>query len=254
MVLNLNTYACIKHFFIHVQQSLFHLIYPTHCLHCQELVAPSQRVLCEACAPLLEILFPDDRCVKCFNESNGEMLLCEECIHTPSPFARMGSVFDYQGPAADLVKQLKYANRPYLAKGMGAFLYLQFIQLRWPKPDLIVPIPISLTHWFERGYNQTFILAQELGHYLQVPVMNSVQRKGGDFSQAALSYEQRQLLTAERFDVPNALATRGKTILLIDDVLTTGTTLRCCAEALIEKECGPLYALTFCRTQPFKNS
>lgn len=166
----------------------------------------------------------------------------------PSLYTRMGAVFDYQGPAATLVKNLKYANQPYLARGMAAYLMLQFDRLQWPLPDAIVPVPISLTRWLGRGYNQSTLLAQELSRYLHRPVWHAIKRKSGDFSQASLNLEQRKTLSAQRFKRNTKYDLQGKILLVIDDVMTTGMTLHRSAEILKEENPAALYALTFCRT------
>lgn len=249
MLQNLNTCASIKQALKKVKNSLVHLVYPTQCLHCKTLLAPSSQVLCDCCSFQLELIAPEDRCPHCFNKLQEEAWqVCQQCLHDPHPYIQMGSVFDYEGPAATLVRQLKYANCSYLSSGMGAYMYAQFYYLQWPMPDIILPIPLSFAHWFERGYNQSALLAQELSYYLHCPVKDLLKRRHGDFSQAALSYEKRHMLTAKSFKISQGFSIKGKTLLLIDDVLTTGTTLRSCAEILKSEGCGNLYALTFCRT------
>ena len=77
---------------------------------------------------------------------------------------------------------------------MAAFLVAQLDRLGWPMPDAIIPVPLSFGRWLERGYNQSALLADEMGALLQCPVWNALKRKSGDFSQAALSLEQRKAL------------------------------------------------------------
>jgi len=163
----------------------------------------------------------------------------------------MGAVFNYEGPAASLIKRLKYAHQPYLAKGMAAFLVAQFDRLGWPMPDALIPVPLSFSRWLERGYNQSALLAEEMGSLLQRPVWHALKRKSGDFSQAALSSEKRKELDGSRFKLNPAFAFEGKILLVVDDVMTTGTTLRCCAEILNRENPAALYAMTFCRTLRF---
>lgn len=232
-----------------LKKSLLHLFYPSRCIHCRCLLNPDARILCELCSELLEPIDPSERCPGCFcplPENTSEK--CTECMHDPSPFYRTGSVFEYNGPAASLVKKLKYGNRPYLAGGMGAFLFAQFNRLNWSVPDACVPVPLSRMHRFERGYNQSELLARELGRYLDCPFRNLLKRKSGDFSQAVLSGDARKSLDSTSFRPVSRNLIEGKTLLLIDDVSTTGSTLRRCGEVLAENGAGLLYALTFCRT------
>lgn len=232
-----------------LQKSWLHLAYPTKCLHCQTLLPPESLVLCSACASLLELIHPNDRCPTCFNLSIENCItLCDECLQYPSHYFRVAAAFDYEGPAISLVKRLKYANQPYLAQGMAAFLVTQFDRLQWPIPDALIPVPLSFTHWLERGYNQSALLAQEMGRLLQCPVWNSLKRQSGNFSQAALTLEQRKAVEGNQFRRNSGYSLHGKVLLVIDDVMTTGLTLQRCAEALCVENPAALYALTFCRT------
>lgn len=232
-----------------VRQSTCHLIYPTQCLHCQQLLPPESLVLCSDCASLLQLIDPEERCPACFNPYTEEgVQICQECLHCPSFYTRMGAGFDYEGPAASLVKRLKYGNRPYLAQGMAAFLIAQLDRLDWPLPDALIPVPLSFTHWLERGYNQSALLAEEMGRMLQRPVWDVLQRRSGDFSQAALTLEQRKALAGSRFKLKPNHSLQDKVLLVIDDVLTSGSTLQRCAETLSVEYPASLYALTFCRT------
>lgn len=232
-----------------LHQSLIHLVYPAKCLHCQALLPPGPLVLCSSCPSLLELISPKERCPACFNarpeKENGP---CQECAQYPSHFLGMAAAFDYEGPAASLVKHFKYANKPYLARGMAAFLVAQFDQVQWPMPDAIVPVPLSFTHWLDRGYNQSALLAEELGRFLDRPVWKVLKRLSGDYSQAALNLEQRKALEGKRFKKNAKYALEGKIILVIDDVMTSGLTLQRCGEVLGEAHPAALYALTFCRT------
>lgn len=226
-----------------------HLVYPTTCLHCQTLLPPNSLVLCSTCSSLLELIQPHERCPACFNLlPEDEITLCYECLQHPSLYCRMAAAFDYEGPAVSLIKHLKYANKPQLAQGMAAFLVIQFDRLQWPVPDALIPVPISFTHWLERGYNQSALLAEEMGRLLQCPVWHTLKRRSGDFSQAALTLEQRKALDGKRFRRCSSYSLQGKVLLIIDDVMTSGSTLQRCADILTKENPSALYALTFCRT------
>lgn len=231
-----------------LQDSLCHLLYPTKCLHCCCLLAPDEKLLCPGCASLLDLLSPDNRCPVCFHLFSEEALHCPNCIHYPSLFNHMAAAFSYEGPASSLVKGLKYGNQPYLAKGMGAFLVAQWERLGWPIPDALVPVPLSIGRWIERGYNQSALLAHEMGGILKRPVWDVLKRQSGDFSQTALSLEMRKMLRKNRFALKKSHLLANRVILVVDDVMTTGTTLRCCAQVINQANPTSIYALTFCCT------
>lgn len=238
----------ISKFWQNLSHSWLHLFYPSSCLHCQTLLPPSDPLLCQNCLSHLDFIDPISRCPICFNSSEDPTFPCEECTHTPPFYTKAASVFDYIGPAATFVKKLKYSNQPYLAKGMAAYMLLQFDRLQWPLPDAIIPVPIPFSRWLSRGYNQSALLAEEISRYLNRPVLNAIKRTSGDFSQAGLNFEQRKSLEKGKFKIKKNQALAGKTLLLIDDVMTTGMTLHRCAETLIEGNPSALYALSFCRT------
>lgn len=147
-----------------------------------------------------------------------------------------------------LIHALKYGGQFYLAKGAAAFLATQWLRLQWPTPDFLLPAPISMGHWWERGYNQSLLLSKELSKLLQIPVLNLLRKRSGDYSQAALTHSQRTQLPKEAITLKYPSRIEGKDILLIDDVMTSGTTLHHCATALLSAGADRLYSLTLCCT------
>lgn len=173
--------------------------------------------------------------------------MCSVCLRRRPVFDGLAAAFDYAGPAASLIRKLKYSDQPYLAKGCGAYLAAQVLRLEWPIPDAIVPVPLSLSHWFERGYNQSALMAETLSEILKSSVCHALKRKSGDYSQAGLSRQQRVQLDGSTIQLKQGLSLQDKHILLVDDVTTTGSTLRKCAEALLEASPSSIYGITVCR-------
>jgi ComF family protein len=175
--------------------------------------------------------------------------VCGECVKEDSLFKEVGAAFDYEGPAASLIKRLKDGSEPHLAKAAGAFLAAQWANLKWPFPDLIVPVPQRFSHWIGRGYNQSQLLAESFGKRLSRPVVPLLSCKGAGMAQTGLSKEQRKQIPQGQFLLKkNVQMVEDKTICLVDDVMTTGTTLRACAKAILKHSPAQIYALTFCRT------
>lgn len=231
-------------------KSFVDLAYPPLCFSCNELLYDSE-ILCEKCQSFMELLDPQNRCKQCFSEDiEKRKSICFNCTKQSPFFDAAATAFDYMGPAASLIRKFKYSNQPFLAKGLSAYLAAQYLRLEWPMPDLIVPVPITLTHWLQRGYNQSFLLAEELGLLLQRPVADIIHRSIGDYSQAGLSKTQRMNLNSENFTLKakRSFSIQDKCVLLIDDVMTTGTTLRHCAKALLSDHPAHLYALAVCKS------
>lgn len=174
--------------------------------------------------------------------------MCHQCQGQVLIFNGLGAAFDYAGPAATLVRRLKYSSQSYLAKGMSAYLVAQLLRFNWPTPDILVPAPMTFTHLIQRGYNQSQLLAIEMGKILNRPVQDVLRRDSGDFSQAGLTKKQRMELKGDRFQLMKGkMSLQDKTLLLIDDVMTTGTTLKHCGQVLQDACPSMVYALTFCK-------
>lgn len=231
-----------------LNQSLIDLVYPPLCLHCSRPICGKAALFCPSCQTLLEIIPHQERCPFCFSSDYSvSRRSCPHCVKQPPVLYRIAAVFDYVGPAATLVKKMKYSDQPYLAKGAGAFMAAQFINLEWAIPDVVIPVPMALTHWIDRGYNQSELLAEQFANIIGCPVLNALKRHSGDYSQAGLSLSQRKELGAEKFCLRENLQLHDKTILLVDDVMTSGSTLRKCAEVLFASYPKVIYGLTLCR-------
>lgn len=238
----------MKSVFYRLGRAFVNLVYPPLCLHCKDSVNDDTHILCESCLSLLQLIVPAERCPCCFSARYScESRHCPECQRTPPQLNAIAAAFDYVGPAATLVRKLKYSEQSYLAKGCGAYLTAQFLQLEWPMPDVIIPVPIALTHLLERGYNQSLLIAKSMSEILNCPVQEALYRGSGDYSQAGLSRKQRMELDGLLFSLKKDQQLQDKTVLLIDDVMTTGSTMRKCAEALMEECPAKIYGLAICR-------
>lgn len=220
------------------------LFFPPFCLHCDSPLEKSAQLFCKGCAGFFELIDPSCRCLYCFSENVGKRA-CPECLEKKRWHVKMGAALDYLGPVASLVKKIKYGNLSYLAKTGAAFMAAQFYRLDWPLPDLILPIPRR--HWFQ-GMNHASLLAMGLSRHLKVPCKPCIKRKVGDLSQARLTKAQRELLPASNFYLKNENILEDKILLLIDDVITTGTTIRHCTETLSGAFPKKIYALSLART------
>lgn len=200
----------------------------------------------------MELLDPNQRCKRCFGflDESHEEEGCEQCIQLPWPLLKLGAVFPYRSTPARLLKRFKYGGRKDLSLVLSAYLVVQWNRQGWPMPDYIVPMPISRMRLWTRGYNQCDLIARELSSYLNVPICQAMGRHSGDWSQAGLSTQQRQQLKGSSFYLRDeAAAIMGKTVLLIDDVFTTGKTLEQCAAVLLEAGPSAIYGMTLCRTR-----
>lgn len=217
------------------------IIYSTKCLYCGNEVPISGKILCDVCGSLLNLLEYDERCPYCFGISHQQ-----GCLMQKSNLYRVASALEYEGPAAALVKHLKYRGMYYLAEGLSSYLATQLLELKWPFPDIIVPVPQSSLQRLQRGYNHSGLLAKELSKIIQCPEQRLLKRYSGGLPQAVQNKEQRQNLDPTLFGWRRKVDLYNKIVLLVDDVMTTGATLRACADILQEGCPARIYGLTVC--------
>lgn len=225
-------------------KALLNFVFPPLCLHCHKNTGRARKFFCEACSLEFALIPPEGRCRKCFLPYEA----CTHCREQGYPFTRLAAAIEYQGAPTSFIQHFKYQNKPYLAKDGAALLVLQYLNLNWKMPDLIIPVPQSITRSFSRGYNQSLLLAQEVGKFLNRPVMNVLKRYSGDLPQAALNQPQREALSQSVFSWKKRMDLNEKVVLIIDDVRTTGTTLRHSAALLKEGYPAALYGMTLAAT------
>lgn len=186
-------------------KNLLEIIFPPICWHCEDPAAFSHP-LCESCLKLLDILPPSDPLI----------------------------TFEGQGPAWTLIKALKSGRAPRLAEGIAGYMALQYLKNDFPLPDLIVPVPQALFRSLQVSYNPSLLLAHHLGKTLDRPVIQLLKRKRQLVCQMRVNREQRYRLSVENFQWKKRVPIAEKTILLVDDIMGTGATLRACAQRLYE--------------------
>lgn len=208
-------------------QSLLSFLYPPLCLHCRETVKEERNYLCPDCFGELELLDSKCRCPLCFAElESPAQKVCADCRQKKQPLHRQAAAFDYTGPAASLLYGLTNKKQPYLAKGMGAFLVMQWANLNWEKPDLITFTPRPYRQVIRVGYDHNELLAKEVSQLLDVPLVR------------ALKYEdsERPLYRPKkRLD--------DKAVLLIAD---TTERIHLAAEGLMESYPSRMWGLALC--------
>jgi ComF family protein len=142
--------------------------------------------------------------------------------------------FEGEGPAWTLVKALKSGKAPGLAKGLAGYMAMQLLNSSHQIPDLIVPVPQSVFRSLQIGYNPAHLLAVHLGKILDRPVDSLLKRSLQLLRQTQLPADQRRRLSASQFHWRKRIALHEKTVLLVDDLIGTGATFRCCTQRLSE--------------------
>ena len=187
--------------------------------------------ICDRCMKQLPFI-TGNVCHKCGAPINDMGKVCMNCKNAGHTFASNISVFMYSEPANRFVRDLKFNNKKYLANTLGAFIVTKVIE-SGKKYDVVIPVPLHESKLKERGYNQSELLCEGLkvaGYNVRTDILI---KKKDTAQQVGLECEQRLKNLQGVFKVVHRKDISGKVVLLVDDVITTGTTLDECAQVLI---------------------
>jgi ComF family protein len=225
------------------------VLLPPRCLKCGEAVAAAG-ALCAAC--WRGITFLGAPCCACcglpFDYDLGADARCGACTREPPSFAHARAAMRYDEESRKLVLAFKHGDRLHLAPALGAWMRRAGGQLI-AEADLIVPVPLHWTRLFARRYNQSAVLAHALRPADGPPVgADLLLRRRRTPSQGKRNASARRRNVAGAFTVRPGREVKGKRILLIDDVLTTGATVSECAKVLLRAGAARVDVLTLART------
>ena len=206
---------------------------------------------------LLTTLVAPHDCVICGRTTTApEGHLCEWCLYSLPSYAGFGAKmpeiadrflrrmefysanallrYDRGNVVSELIKDFKYNGMQGVGRRLGERLGAEFASHTLSlQADVIVPMPIHILKRMRRGYNQTEILATAVSEKLAIPVERQLRATRPHSTQTRKSLlQRRQGITADYFRVKNPEALRGKHILLLDDVITTGSTMVAAASAI----------------------
>jgi competence protein ComFC len=215
-------------------------LYPPNCGGCGH----SGARWCKECSQNTPEIEPPI-CPICGNPSTGENP-CQRCQISKPLYTSLRSHTVYQGSIREAIHRLKYQRDIGLGEALSRPMIASLQKLNWSL-DIITSVPLGLVRFEERGYNQATLLARPIALSLKVPFsLRILTRTRETRTQVGLTVTERQENLAGAFQVTSKLV-KGKNILVVDDVATSGATLNACAKALLDGGASRIYGFSLAR-------
>lgn len=231
---------------------IINMIYPVRCPVCGEIIVPRGEKICIPCKEKLAYI-NEPRCKKCSKPIElEEKEYCSDCERKNYKYTKGYAVWVYTDVMKHSISEFKYHSK----KEYATFYIQEMIRLYGDKikkfaPDVIVPIPIHKSKQRMRGYNQADILAQGIGRELSIPVLSHLLiRNKKTLPQKQLNDKERLRNLQEAFEYNQREADRYghkiNSVLLVDDIYTTGSTMEVCSDVLMKHRVYEIYFITLC--------
>lgn len=227
-------------------KALADILFPPVCVLCDK--RSHEKGFCDTCSALLEekrVTGP--LCVRCGTPFVSPKAIdheCGRCLDESPSFASARSAFIYEGSVLEAVHRFKYAGDTSLA---GPIARAILGSLDISGPFLIVPVPLHTSKLKKRGFNQSLLIAREISKLTGEPLeFRRLKRTRDTGQQVGLKADQRRENVAGAFTLLDESMFKGRKVLLVDDVATTGATLNECSKVL-KKAGAEIFALTVAR-------
>ena len=215
------------------------LLFPLRCAVCSH----EGQLLCRDCEPTLPRL-EKPYCSICAEP--GSALVCERCATTTLAIDGTRAPYLFDGAVRDMVHNLKYRNLRASSSDLGR-LVSGYLEANPVPADVLVPVPLRKRAERARGYNQSQLLAREVSKRTGIPMeTNLLHRTRNTPPQVSMdSYEERRENISGAFECRRDVG--GRSVVVVDDVVTTGSTVSACASALKAAGAASVWALAIAR-------
>lgn len=231
--------------------ALSDLVFPPLCPGCGVPARQGEQGFCPSCLSSIKAV-TTPQCLCCgipFASSAGGDHLCADCIASRPPFSRARAIGRFEATLLDAIHRFKYGHHMITGETLGRMM----AEYRYPglspeQYEIVIPVPLHIQRLRERGFNQSLVLARNLAdrHSLQLD-FTALKRHVRTAAQVELGRKEREKNVRGAFAVRYPERVAGKRVLLVDDVYTTGSTLRECARMLIGAGAEDVAAVTLAR-------
>lgn len=230
-------------------QKIIDIVLPPRCLLCGKIISGENGLCAECFSKINFISYPI--CKRCgYPISNGfEGMNCPNCINnTKSPFSMQRAMVYYDENTRPLITNFKFRDKTENASFLAKWLYAAGQDIWQQGADLLVPVPLHAKRLRHRKFNQSALMCKELSRLTGIPVeYNSLVRSINTKPQVECSGHTRISNIKGAFKVTNTKAFEGKRIVIIDDVITTGSTLQECGLEIKKSGASEVNALVVAR-------
>jgi len=223
--------------------SVLDIIFPCECVNCGDFISSSEYHLCRDCYALLKEL--NNGCPVC----SGLMVngICSVCSDRKFYPKKNITLFSYENVSRAVIYALKFNGIKHVYK-----IFLPYIQNKIEylneKIDIITSVPMNRKKMIKRGYNQSELIAKEIGKQTGIEFCEILKENSGAKQQRTLNYDERFINVIDRYKTINNNKFKDKTVLIIDDVFTTGATINECSRKLILDGAARIFTITLVRS------
>jgi ComF family protein len=226
------------------------ILIPHTCLGCRK-VMPEESSLCPECWKKMDFLSTPfcPQCAQPFEVAAEQNLLCGKCLESLPAFSQTRALWVYNDASKSVILRFKHADATYAAPTFAKWLRRAGHDILH-EADYLIPVPLHWTRLFKRKYNQAALLANCLSKETKIPCLpHSLKRIKATPPQGSFSFKERQKNTERAFFISSkeALPLQNKCVILIDDVMTSGSTVSACAATLLKSGVQKVYVLVLAR-------
>ncbi|MBP7867235.1 MAG: ComF family protein [Acidobacteria bacterium] len=238
-----------------ILDSIASVLWPDRCVLCQSILETRREAgVCRLCLDAIPAISPSACCNRCgypleIRPAGPPPALCPVCRETPPPYAGARSWAVYEGAARDLVHHFKFERKARLHLPLAGLLArcLSGVAGDWA-PDVVTAVPLHPSRRRERGFDQSVLLARRLARLSGLPYRALLKKRRPTPPQSLTGPEARRANISGAYAARDGRRPPGS-VLLVDDVHTTGATVEECVKVLRDAGVTDVFVLTLCRVR-----